>query len=194
MPLVGLGQQCIRHGIQNMYHPSFATRKRSTCSRRPRTSISSRPGIAWLINTAATPSRGHQAGSPVSLEYERELEMCVETMKKMSTGAASASASAAITASPGRRRGPTPAISDLRRRCSLLADGGDPRATKYGGEIMGMGNELGQVKEGYSRPPPGRRRPDRQCSRAAGEGAHPRHHERRQVPPRSRTCRRQGDG
>ena len=43
-------------------------------------------------------------------------------------------------------------------------------ATKFGGQIMGMGDELGQIKDGLSRRPAARRRrSDRQRPRAAGQ-------------------------
>ena len=81
--------------------------------------------------------------------YERELEMCVETMKKM------------------HRRGIRICIGgdygfawtpqgtnakDLQTFVEML--GFTPMeaiqaATKYGGEIMGMANELGMLREGY---------------------------------------------
>ena len=108
------------------------------------------PGIAWLINTArhAEPW-GIKPGSKVAMLYERELEMCVETMKKM------------------HRRGIRVCIGgdygfawtpqgtnakDIQTFVEML--GFTPMeaiqaATKYGGEIMGMGNELGMIKEGY---------------------------------------------
>ena len=55
-------------------------------------------------------------------------------------------------------------------------------ATKLGGEIMGMGGELGQIKPGYLADMllvDGD--PVRQCPRVAGQVAHPRDHERRGV-------------
>ena len=93
---------------------------------------------------------GHQAGHRRwRCAIERELEVCVETMKKM------------------HRRGIRICIGgdygfawtpqgtnakDIQTFVEML--GFTPMeaiqaATKYGGEIMGMGNELGLVKEGY---------------------------------------------
>ena len=107
-------------------------------------------GIAWLINTArhAEPW-GIKPGSKVAMLYERELEMCVETMKKM------------------HRRGIRVCIGgdygfawtpqgtnakDIQTFVELL--GFTPMeailaATALGGEIMGRPNELGKVKEGF---------------------------------------------
>ena len=56
-------------------------------------------------------------------------------------------------------------------------------ATKYGGQIMGMGDELGQIKPGYLADMllvDGD--PDRQCPRVAGQDPPARDHEGRQVP------------
>ena len=104
------------------------------------------PGIAWLINTARHAEQwGIKPGSKVAMRYERELEMCVETMKKM------------------HRRGIRVCIGgdygfawtpqgtnakDIQTFVEML--GFSPMeaiqaATKYGGEIMGMGNELGMI-------------------------------------------------
>jgi imidazolonepropionase-like amidohydrolase len=108
------------------------------------------PGIAWLINTARHAEQwGIKPGSPLSLEYERELEMCVDTMKKM------------------HRRGIRVCIGgdygfawtpqgtnakDIETFVEML--GYSPMeaiqaGTKFGGQIMGMGEELGMIKEGY---------------------------------------------
>ncbi len=146
----GSVKQCIRHGIQNIYHASFADEEALDMLEARKDQHFVAPGIAWLINTArhAEPW-GIKPGSPMSMEYERELEMCVETMKKM------------------HRRGIRICIGgdygfawtpqgtnakDIQTFVELL--GFSPMeailaATKYGGEIMGMGDELGLVREGY---------------------------------------------
>jgi len=146
----GSVKQCVRHGIQNIYHASFADEEALDMLEAVKSKHFVAPGIAWLINTARHAEEwGIKPGSAVSLEYERELEMCVETMKKM------------------HRRGIRVLIGgdygfawtpqgtnarDIQTFVELL--GFSPMeailaATKYGGEIMGMGNELGQIKEGY---------------------------------------------
>ncbi|HEY9550279.1 MAG TPA: amidohydrolase family protein, partial [Kiloniellaceae bacterium] len=88
-------------------------------------------------------------GTPITIAYERELENAVETMKKM------------------HRRGIRVLIGgdygfawtpmgtnakDLELFVDLL--GFSPMeairaATAYGGQIMGLGNELGLIREGY---------------------------------------------
>ena len=117
------------------------------------------------------------------MRYERELEMCVETMKKM------------------HRRGIRVCIGgdygfawtpqgtnakDIQTFVEML--GFSPMeailaATKYGGEIMGMGNELGHDQGRLSgRSSAGRRRSGRQRPHPAGQVPHSRHHEGRQIP------------
>jgi imidazolonepropionase-like amidohydrolase len=108
------------------------------------------PGLAWLVCTARHAGEwGVKPGSPIAIAYERELAMAVETMRKM------------------HRRGVRVLIGgdygfawtpqgtnakDLEYFVNLV--GLSPMeaivaATKYGGQIMGMGHELGQIKEGY---------------------------------------------
>jgi imidazolonepropionase-like amidohydrolase len=146
----GSVKQCIRHGIQNIYHASFADEEALDMLEAAKDRHFVAPGIAWLINTARHAEQwGIKPGTPLTMEYERELEMCVETMKKM------------------HRRGIRICIGgdygfawtpqgtnakDIQTFVEML--GFSPMeailaATKYGGEIMGMGGELGQIREGY---------------------------------------------
>jgi imidazolonepropionase-like amidohydrolase len=80
----GSVKQCVRHGIQNIYHASFADEEALDMLEANRDQHFVAPGIAWLINTArhAEPW-GIKPGSKVAMLYERELEMCIETMKKI---------------------------------------------------------------------------------------------------------------
>src|SRR6202035_3182301 len=108
------------------------------------------PGIAWLINTArhAEPW-GIKPGSKVAMLYERELEVCVETMKKMHRRG--------IRVCIGGDYGLfcTPQSNNARDiQTFVVILGFSPMeailaATKHGGETVGMGNDLGQIKEGY---------------------------------------------
>jgi imidazolonepropionase-like amidohydrolase len=146
----GSVKQCVRHGIQNIYHASFADEEALDMLEANKDQHFVAPGIAWLINTArhAEPW-GIKPGSKVAMLYERELEMCIDTMKKM------------------HRRGIRICIGgdygfawtpqgtnakDIQTFVEML--GFTPMeaiqaATKYGGEIMNMSNELGMIKEGY---------------------------------------------
>ena len=51
-------KQCIRHGIEVIYHASFLTRKHSTCSRPTSTSILSRPDLRGLSTRRITRPNG----------------------------------------------------------------------------------------------------------------------------------------
>jgi len=146
----GSVKQCVRHGIQNIYHASYADEEALDMLEANKDKHFVAPGLAWLINTARhAGDYGIKPGSPVTIAYERELEAAVETCKKM------------------HRRGIRVLIGgdygfawtpqgtnakDIETFVDLL--GFSPMeailaATKYGGEIMGMGGELGQIKPGY---------------------------------------------
>jgi imidazolonepropionase-like amidohydrolase len=113
----GSVKQCIRHGIQNIFHASFADEEALDMLEAAKDRHIVAPGIAWLINTARYAEQwGIKPGSPLSMEYERELEMCIATMKRC-TGAASASALAATTALHGPLRAQTRRTSRPLSKC-----------------------------------------------------------------------------
>ena len=143
-------KQCVRHGIQNIYHASFADEEALDMLEAAKDRHFVAPGLAWLINTARHAGEwGIKPGSPLTIEYERELENAVETCRKM------------------HRRGIRVLIGgdygfawtpqgtnakDLEYFVDLL--GMSPMeaiiaGTRFGGQIMGMGNELGQIKQGF---------------------------------------------
>jgi imidazolonepropionase-like amidohydrolase len=143
-------KQCVRHGIDVIYHASFADEEALDMLEAAKDRHFIAPGLAWLINTARHAEQwGIKPGTPMTMKYERELEACIETMKKM------------------HRRGIRVCIGgdygfawtpmgtnakDLQIFVEML--GFSPMeallaGTKLGGQIMGMGNELGLVKEGY---------------------------------------------
>jgi imidazolonepropionase-like amidohydrolase len=146
----GSVMQCVRHGIQNIYHASFANEEALDMLEANKDKHFVAPGLAWLINTARYAGEwGIKPGSPISIAYERELEHAVETCKKM------------------HRRGIRVLIGgdygfawtpqgtnakDLEIFVDLL--GFSPMeailaATKLGGQIMMRGEELGMIKPGY---------------------------------------------
>ncbi len=180
----GSVMQCVRHGIQNIYHASFADEEALDMLEANKDKHFVAPGLAWLINTARHAGEwGIKPGSPVTIAYERELEHAVETCKKM------------------HRRGIRLLIGgdygfawtpqgtnakDLETFVELL--GFSPMeailaATKYGGQIMMRGRRARPDQAGLSRRhAAGRRRPDRQHPRPAGQDAAARDHEGRPVP------------
>jgi imidazolonepropionase-like amidohydrolase len=146
----GSVKQCVRHGIQNIYHASFADEEALDMLEAAKDKHFVAPALAWLINTARYAGEwGIKPGSPMSIAYERELEHAVETSRKM------------------HRRGIRVLIGgdygfawtpqgtnakDLETFVDML--GFSPMeailaGTKLGGEIMGMGEELGMIKPGY---------------------------------------------
>ena len=142
--------QCVRHGIQNIYHASFANEEALDMLEANKDKHFVAPGLAWLINTARYAGEwGIKPGSPLSIAYERELEHAVETSKKM------------------HRRGIRLLIGgdygfawtpqgtnakDLETFVEML--GFSPMeailaGTKFGGQIMMRPDELGMIKPGY---------------------------------------------
>ena len=143
-------KQCVKYGIEYIYHASFADRETLDLLEANKDKHFVAPGLAWLINTARNAGEwGIEPGTPVTIAYERELENAVETMREM------------------HRRGIRVLIGgdygfawtpmgtnakDLEYFVDLL--GMSPMealqaGTMYGGQIMGMGDELGLVREGY---------------------------------------------
>lgn len=143
-------KQCVKHGIQNIYHASFSDTESLDMLEAAKDKHFVAPGLAWLINTARHAGEwGIKPGTPMTDLYERELAAAVDSMKEM------------------HRRGIRICIGgdygfawtpqgtnakDIYTFVDLL--GFTPMeaiqaATKNGGEIMGMGNELGMVREGY---------------------------------------------
>src|SRR6516165_5408410 len=143
-------KQCVRHGIGVIYHASFADEEALDMLEAAKDRHFVAPGLAWLINTARNAGEfGVKPGSPVAIRYERELEAAVETCRKM------------------HRRGIRVLIGgdygfawtpqgtnakDIEYFVDMV--GFSPMeailaGTKLGGEIMGMSQELGQIKPGY---------------------------------------------
>ena len=113
----GSVKQCVRHGIQNIYHASFADEEALDMLEAVKDRHFVAPGIAWLINTARHAEQwGIKPGSPLSMQYERELEMCVETMKKMHRRGIRICIGGDYGL-PGRRKAPTPKTSRPSSRC-----------------------------------------------------------------------------
>src|SRR3546814_3129802 len=77
-------KQCVRHGIEFIYHASFADDEALDMLEAKKDKHFVAPGLAWLLNTARhAGDYGIKPGTPLTIAYERELENAVETMKKM---------------------------------------------------------------------------------------------------------------
>jgi imidazolonepropionase-like amidohydrolase len=143
-------KQCVRHGIEIIYHASFADEEALDMLEAAKDKHFVAPGIAWLINTSYHASEwGITPDGARAMGYHRELEIACETLKKMHKRG--------IRILPGGDYGFAwikhgTNAKDLEYFVKYL--GFTPMeallaATRYGGEIMLRGNELGQVKEGY---------------------------------------------
>lgn len=143
-------RMCIRHGIEIIYHASYANEETLDLLEAAKDRHFVAPGLGWLVNTARNAGPfGIAPDSPLGIYYERELAMAVETMRKMHRRG--------IRVLPGGDYGFawTPHgqnAKDLEYFVDMV--GMSPMeallsATKLGGEIMMRPNELGQLKPGY---------------------------------------------
>jgi imidazolonepropionase-like amidohydrolase len=143
-------KQCVRHGIDIIYHASFADEEALDMLEAKKDKHFVAPGIAWLINTShhaseygITPEIAKQMG------YHRELEIACQTLQKMRKRG--------IRILPGGDYGFAwikhgTNAKDLEYFVRYL--GFSPMeallsATNLGGQIMMRPNELGLLKEGY---------------------------------------------
>ena len=143
-------KMCVRHGIEIIYHASYADEEALDLLEANKEKHFVAPGLGWLVNTARNAGPyGIKPDSPLGIYYARELEIAVETMKKMHRRG--------IRVLPGGDYGFawTPHgtnAKDFEYFVDMV--GMSPmevllRATKHGGEIMGRPGELGQLKPGY---------------------------------------------
>jgi imidazolonepropionase-like amidohydrolase len=143
-------KQCVRHGIELVYHASFADDEALDMLEAKKDKHFVAPGIAWLINTShhasefgITPDIAKQMG------YHRELEIACQTLQKMRKRG--------IRILPGGDYGFAwikhgTNAKDLEYFVKYL--GFSPMeallsATRLGGQIMMQPDELGLLKEGY---------------------------------------------
>jgi imidazolonepropionase-like amidohydrolase len=143
-------KQCIRHGIDLIYHASFTDEEALDMLEANKHRIFLAPGLAWLINTSyhageygITPEMARGMG------YHRELEHAIESLKKIHKRG--------VRILPGGDYGfawikHATNAQDLEYFVKYLGFSNMEAllsATKYGGEIMMKPNELGQIKDGY---------------------------------------------
>lgn len=147
---VGSIQQCVRHGIEYIYHASFTDTETLDMLEANKDKHFVAPGIAWLINTARNAGDyGIKPGSPMTIAYERELEHAIASMQEMHKRGIRV----LIGGDYGFAWTPHGTnAKDLEYFVDMI--GFSPMealqaGTKYGGQIMGMGDELGMIKEGY---------------------------------------------
>ncbi len=143
-------KRCVKYGIEYIYHASYSDEETLDMLEEAKERHFVAPGLAWLINTARNAGEfGITPGTPLTLAYERELEHAIETMKKMHKRGIRI----LIGGDYGFAWTPHGTnAKDLEYFVDLL--GFSPMeaiqaGTKYGGQIMGMGDELGMLKDGF---------------------------------------------
>jgi len=143
-------KQCIRHGIEIIYHASFTDNEALDMLEANRDRHFVAPGLAWLINTSYNASQwGITPEAAREMGYHRELEIAIDSLQKMRKRG--------IRILPGGDFGFAwtehgTNAKDLEYFVKHL--GFTPMeallsATRLGGEIMMRGHELGQVREGF---------------------------------------------
>jgi imidazolonepropionase-like amidohydrolase len=143
-------KQAVRHGVEIIYHASFTDEEALDLLEANKSKVFIAPGIAILIALLehAEPW-GFTRKNAIDLGYEIELNAAIESLKKMHKRG--------IRILPGGDYGFafTPHgenARDLEHFVKLL--GFSPMeaivsATRLGGEIMMMGDELGQIRDGF---------------------------------------------
>ena len=144
-------KMALRHGVDVLYHCTLSDPEALDMLEAHKDRIFVAPAMGVMYATAMGEGSGYglTTDHPVSVYFKRELEQCVENMKKLRKRG--------LRILPGGDYGfawnPIGTNArDLEHFVNLL--GYTPMdaivaATKLGGEIMQMGDELGQIKVGY---------------------------------------------
>ncbi|MEG0193428.1 MAG: amidohydrolase family protein [Comamonas sp.] len=143
-------KQCVRHGIEMVYHASFADEEALDMLEAAKDRHFVAPGIGWLIRTTYNAAEyGITEEVATKMGYKRELEVASETLRKMHQRG--------IRILPGGDYGFAwmphgTNANDLQYFVDYI--GMTPAealaaATSLGGQIMMRPDELGQVKPGF---------------------------------------------
>ncbi|MGZ5527011.1 MAG: metal-dependent hydrolase family protein, partial [Methylomonas sp.] len=143
-------KQCVRHGIELVFHASFADEEALDMLEANKDKHFVAPGIGWLVRTSFHASEyGITPAVAEKMGYKRELEAASESLSKMHKRG--------IRVLPGGDYGFAwmphgTNANDLQYFVDYI--GMTPTealvsATRLGGEIMMRGHELGQIKPGY---------------------------------------------
>ncbi len=143
-------KMALRHGVDVLYHCTLSDAEALDMLEAHRDRIFIAPAMGIMYATAVGEGSGYGIDSshPVAISFKRELDLCIENMKKLKKRG--------LRILPGGDYGfawnpiGTNArdlehfvkLLDYKPMDAIMA------ATKLGGEIMGMGNELGQIKVG----------------------------------------------
>ncbi|AVS91094.1 amidohydrolase family protein [Paracidovorax avenae] len=141
---------CVRHGIEMVYHASFADEEALDMLEAAKDRHFVAPGIGWLVRTTYHAAEyGITEAVATQMGYKRELEVASETLRKMHRRG--------IRILPGGDYGFAwmphgTNANDLQYFVDYI--GMTPKeallaATALGGEIMMRPHELGKLQEGY---------------------------------------------
>ena len=142
-------KQCIKHGIEVIYHASYADEEALDLLEAHKFDHFVAPGLAWLINTCHHASAwGLTPEVTRKMGYHRELEAAVESMKAMRRRG--------IRILPGGDYGFawTPHGTNAKdleyfvRYIGMSPMEALLSATSWGGPMMKMGKEIGYIREG----------------------------------------------
>lgn len=143
-------KQCVRHGIEVIYHGSFADEEALDMLEANKDKHFFAPGLAWLINTSYHAKEyGITTEIATQMGYVNELEHAVETLKKMYRRG--------IPILPGGDYGFAwmPHGTNARdleyfvKYIGMSTTDALLSATREGGRIMMRPHELGQIREGF---------------------------------------------
>lgn len=143
-------KQCVRHGIELVFHASFADEEALDMLEANKDRHFVAPGLGWLVRTSFHASEyGITPEVAETIGYRRELEAAAESLSKMHKRG--------IRVLPGGDYGFAwmphgTNANDLQYFVDYI--GMTPSealvsATRLGGEIMMRGDELGQIRPGY---------------------------------------------
>lgn len=143
-------KQCVRHGIEMIYHASFADEEALDMLEAAKDKHFVAPGIGWLIRTNYNAAEyGITESVAETMGYKRELEVAAESLRKMHKRG--------IRILPGGDYGFAwmphgTNANDLQYFVDYI--GMTPAealrsATSLGGQIMQLPDELGQLKAGF---------------------------------------------
>jgi imidazolonepropionase-like amidohydrolase len=144
-------KMALRHGVDVLYHCTLSDSEALDMLEAAKDRIFIAPAMGIMYATAIGEAGGYgiDKNHAVAMYFKRELDMCIENMKKLRKRG--------LRILPGGDYGFawTPIgtnardiehfvkLLDYKPMDAIIA------ATKLGGEIMQMGHELGQVKAGY---------------------------------------------
>ena len=143
-------RQCLNHGVEIIYHASYADEAAIDELAKRKNEFFVGPGLAWLKQTSeGAADYGISPESDLARTYAHELRVAVEGLKVMHEKG--------IRIVPGgdygfawiphgTNAGDLALFVELLEMTPMEAI---MSATKLGGEIMGQAHELGLVQEGY---------------------------------------------